>query len=684
MHGASLFYAGLVALLVGVAAAPARPAAADSRHKPLVIVVTLPRLKQPLNQVPAAISVVSRGQAQGTQGLGLDEWLTGIPGTFFQDRYNFAQGPRISIRGFGARANFGIRGIRVMVDGIPATLPDGQSELDGVDLNAIQRIQVLRGPSSALYGNASGGVIQITTRSAPRRPSAEVTMEGGSYGFGQADVQGGGQFGDWNDFLDTSAMRLGGYRNHSRAKTGNFHGKFRYDLGPNASLTTVVDLVNSPEAQDPGGLTAAQVREDRRQASPGNIRYDAGERVGQQQAGMVYRLSLDGSDQLRAHGFFVRRDFGNRLPFTAGGQVQFLRHFGGGGLDFTHVGSLWQRPNRVLVGAGLERQRDDRQRYDNLDGLRGALSLNQIETVDNVAGYVEDEYRPSPRWSVNLGLRHDAVSFAVDDRYLADGNQSGHRTLAQWSYSSGASYAWRRQQRVYANVATSFETPTTTEFANPGPGGGFNPNLGPQKATNYEMGLKGYGDGYRYGLSVFHIDVRDELAPYQLPGQSGRDYYVNAASSVRNGLELGLSYDLTGALRWSGSYTYSAFRFGHFVDQYGTDYSGDAIPGIPRQQLHMELAWHTADRFAVLELLGVGRLYADNANTATSPGYALVSLRLGLTRHAGSWELRPFLGLGNLLDTRYNQNVRINAYGGRYYEPAPGRNAYLGLRITGD
>ncbi|HYW03053.1 MAG TPA: TonB-dependent receptor [Gammaproteobacteria bacterium] len=675
-----LLAAGLPALLpcAGLAAGSApgngSPAPAGA------ITVSAPRLKQPLNQTPAAISVVTRRQMQGQQGLALDESLDRVPGTFFQDRYNFAQDLRISIRGFGARANFGIRGIKILVDGIPATLADGQSQVDGIDMNAIQRIEVMRGPASSLYGNASGGVIRITTRSGPPTPFAAATVKGGSYGFREADVQAGGQFGAWNDFVDASAMRLDGYRDHSRTQNANFNGKFRYDLGPDASLTTVVGLVNSPQAQDPGGLTAAEVRADRRQAAPGNLLYDAGEHVSQQKLGLVYKRSLDPADELSAHGFFVRRDFGNRLPFEHGGQVRFLRHYGGGGLDFTHVGSLLGRPNRVLLGTELERQRDDRQRYDNVLGRRGAMTLNQIETVDNAAGYVQDEYRPGARWNVNLGVRYDSVGFRVQDRYLADGNQSGRRTLGQWSYSAGASYAWHGRQRVYTNVSTSFETPTTTEFANPGPGGGFNPNLGPQEATNYELGLKGYGGGMRYDVSVFHIDVRDELVPYQLPGQPGRDYYVNAGSSARDGLETSLRYRLGAHLTVSGSYTYSAFRFDHFRDSSG-NYSGNTIPGIPRQKLFAELAWRAGGSFAVLDALGVSRLYADNANDATSPGYALVNVRFGLSRKAGDFEVRPFLGLGNLLDTRYSQNVRINAFGGRYYEPAPGRNVYLGIKL---
>jgi iron complex outermembrane receptor protein len=271
------------------------------------------------------------------------------------------------------------------------------------------------------------------------------------------------------------------------------------------------------------------------------------------------------------------------------------------------------------------------------------------------------------------------VRLAVDDQFLADGDDSGERDLTEWSYLAGLSHALAQNHRIYASVGTAFETPTTNELANPA-GGGFNPELESQRALNRELGIKGENSRLRYEAALFSVRVRGELVPYELAGQPGRTFYRNAGESRRNGIELAASYLLDAHWRLSAAYTYSDFEFERF-QRGGSDFAGNTIPGIPRQTLFAEAALDAPTHFASLNLLEIGRLHADDANTVEVDGYTLINLRAGLRRELGPMLGELYAGINNLGDEEHNANVRINAFGGRYFEPAPGRHYYAGIRL---
>jgi len=650
------------------------------------ITVTAPRVETPLERVPGAVGVVGKEEIQrARQGIGMDESLNAIPGVFMQNRYNFAQDLRISIRGFGARTPFGIRGVKILVDGIPATLPDGQASVDAIDLDTVERMEVLRGPSSSLYGNASGGVINIITEDGTPEPYLEGRSELGSYGFSKHTLKGGGQQGSSNYFGALSRLDYTGYRDHSATESTKVNGKLRYDLGGGDTLTAVVSAVDSPQAQDPGALTADQVKQDRRQASPGNLQYDAGEELDEQTVGTVYDTHLARHHELRLRAYSVWRDFANRLPFTDGGMVRFNRWFTGGGAVYTYDADLAGLDNRFLSGLDLERQRDNRQRYDNLDGERGDQTFDQVETVSNVGAYVQNETGLTDRLSFTVGARYDEVTFDVNDHFLSDGeDDSGSRTLSEVSPKAGLTYRLSPAFVPYANVSRSFETPTTTELARC-QGGGLSGSLDAQTATNYEIGANGRpAAGLRYSVALFSIDGADEIVPQGCPGQPGRDYYVNAGKTRRNGLELGLDAQLASGLDARLAYTYSDFRFDRFSTD-GTSFDGNRIPGVPRHSAYGSLEYrHRSGLFTAAEVHYAGDFYADNGNTVETDAYTVANIRAGWTRFVGRWELTAFGGVNNVFDERYNSNVRINAFGGRYFEPAPERNYYGGLKVRYD
>ncbi|RFA32361.1 TonB-dependent receptor [Alkalilimnicola ehrlichii] len=659
-----------------VASLPMGLAAEEFRTELDPLMVTPPRLDIDPMDSPFAVDVLDMPLIQrGAQDLDLSEALDRVPGLFTQNRYNQAQGLRMSIRGFGARAAFGVRGVRVMLDGIPLTLPDGQTQLDGLDMTLLDRMEVIRGPFSAAYGNASGGVVHMVTQDAPEEPFVTVRGQTGAYGLRELALRGGVTPGDWNLFGGVRGVQRDGYRDHSESESYSLYGKARYNFNDTASLTTIVNA-SRREADDPGGLTRAEWREDRRQAAGGNETFNAGEKVDQQRLAWIFRDDMHNGDSLVARAFVGRRDFENRLPFPGGGQVAFDRLFSGVGLQYTFDRQWWGRSSRLVLGIDAEHQRDDRQRYDNNNGVRGAQTLDQEETVANIGVYLENELAVTDRFTLTLGGRYDQVRLEVEDAFADDpaDDASGTRTLDELSWMIGGSFALTAQHRLYGNVATVFETPTTNELANPA-GRGFNPDLESQTAVNYELGLKGeLGGRLDYDLAVFTIRLRDELVPFELAGEDGRTYYRNAGRSRRDGFEASVNWWFWEPLRLSAAYAYSDFYFRDFeeeVDDALLDHSDRYIPGIPQDQLFVELAYDGTRRFAAIGAQYVGRMYADNANQERVGGYALVNARVGQQLSlggAGDWQW--FAGVNNIFDRDYATNVRINANRQAYYERA--------------
>ena len=646
------------------------------------IEITATRVEKNPADIPAAISTIGQDQIQlGTEQLGLDESLGQVPGLFILNRYNFAQDLRASIRGFGARSSFGIRGIKIIVDGIPETLPDGQGSVDGIDIGSTASISVIRGPVSSLYGNASGGVILIESEQGTAIPFAEVRSTAGDFEFNQQQLKLGGDTGGLNYLFNLSETSIDGYRDHSEFENTQLNARFESTLSASSSLLTTVHHTDQPLARDPGGITAEDAEVDPTQARAANLAFDAGEALKQTRIGLRYKTEPGEDRELSARVYHSVRDFSNKLPFQDGGMVKLDRSFSGAGLKYTVEGDLWEKQNRVLLGIDLDRQDDDRSRFDNLQGETGAQTLEQNELVTSLGVFLQNETRLNEVAELTVGVRYDEVDFDVDDRFLGDGDDSGEIDFDQFSPMAGISIKRGDDTRLYATVSTAFETPTTTEFANPS-GGGFNQSLEPQKSTNYEVGIKTSGDRFRLEAALFHIDVENELTPFELPSQPGRTFFENAGASSRDGLELSYSRALVPQLRFTMAYTYSDFVFDRFTDANGNVFDGNRIPGIPRNLLNLGFSWFgDSGLYAKWDTTYTGEFYADNANQ-TSVGSSRVSnLRVGYNGIIDDWEIATFLGVNNLSDEDYNSNIRINAFGGRYFEPAPERNAYIGITL---
>ncbi|MDO9617149.1 MAG: TonB-dependent receptor [Pseudomonas sp.] len=670
-----------IAAAIGLLADSAAVAAAESADTAVELaplLITSPRSTTRWLSIPAAVTVIDTAAAPGDQNLALDTLLARVPGVFSLNRYNLAQGLRPAIRGFGARGNFGVRGIRVLVDGVPLTMPDGQTELDGLDLGLVERMEVLRGPASVLYGNAAGGVLAIETREPPAIPSMQLDLSAAGLGYQRVRGDIGGSDGNLGGLLAFNSTVLDGYRQHSRAQTNSLTGKLRW-YAPTGRLRLNFNAIDN-RAEDPGGLTAAEVKADRRQAVPNNLRFDADEYIRQQRLGLVWDGYAAGADEYQLRSYLGHREFGNRLGFPTSGQTTFERYFSGVGGQYSHHRELIGLPHRITTGFDLEAQRDDRRRYDNLLGERGQSRQQQDESALSQGLFIEDQIDLNEQWQATFGLRYDQVRLAVDDCYLVDNrDDSGSRSLEDWNYSAGLSYRVTPQQSLYARLASSFETPTISELGNP-QGGGFNSALQPARAFSRELGIKGEWPALRYGLSLYRIELEDELVGFSLPTQPGRNFYRNAGQSRRDGLELSLDWQLADAWRWSAAYAYNRYRFEDYQTTAG-DFSGKRIPGIPRQTLFSELAYEHQGAYVRLGVTAQARVYANDANSQFAPGNAVFNLRLGKRFQLGEQSLEPYLGVDNLLGREYFDNLRINDGNARYFEPGPGRTLYAGLRM---
>jgi len=668
-------------IFITLLAAPVCVSAQQTEEQPLdEIVITATRLQTTARDVNRSVSVVDQQRIQnGTQQLALDEALAGTPGLYMQNRYNMAQDLRISLRGFGARSAFGIRGIKVIVDGIPETLPDGQAGVDSIDLGSASRIQVLRGPSSALYGNASGGVIIVESEMGQEPSFLEASLAAGGLGYQKYQLKAGGLVNRFDYLVNASTQELDGYRDHSASEGSLVNGRFGFQINEHDSLKLIVNSTDQPIAQDPGGITAAQLMRDRQSARDRNLLYDAGEALDQQRVGIVYNADR-ASGSLLLRNYYVWRDFSNKLPFQSGGAVDLQRFFYGVGAQYTFAEVLPEQL-QLMLGFDLDRQDDERKRFDNIQGEIGPLTLDQRERVDSDGLFVQGNYRFNGRWDGSAGLRYDEIRYDVTDHYLADGDDSGKVNFDQFSYSLGLSRDFGNGM-LFGTINSSFETPTTTELANPDDSGGFNQSLQPQTAVNYEVGFKSGAENLYYELAVFHINLEDELVPYELPGSPGRTFYVNAGKSSRTGIESAVSWSSPDGFGIDASLTWSDFRFDDFLDDNGNDFSGSQMPGVPEYFGYIGLNYTSSGGFrATLETSYSGSLYANNSNTVKVSGYLVTGLRASYTIQTGSLHLRPYAGINNLFNTHYNSNIRINAFGGRYYEPAPERNIYVGIVI---
>jgi iron complex outermembrane receptor protein len=665
------------------------------------VTVTATRVERESFDLPLSIDTVNtRSIQEDRPQVNLSEALNAVPGIVVQNRQNYAQDLQISSRGFGARSAFGVRGLRLISDGIPATMPDGQGQAASFSLDTADRIEVLRGPFASMYGNASGGVIQIFTADGPPQPTVTGKLHAGSYDTWKWALQYGGQHGPLNVNAVTSQFRTDGYRDHSAARRDHSHGKFKYDAGSAGTFTLIADALDQPETQDPLGLTAAQVAQNPRQVAAVALQFNTRKSVSQNQLGLVHDLKIGPRDTLQARVYGGERQVTQHLsipvavqaaPTHSGGVVDLDREYGGAGIRWSHGFDAAGTPLDVHVGFDYERMAERRRGFINNFGVTGSLKRDEDDTVQSNDVYAQAEWHVHERVLVIAGVRHSRVRFKSEDFFIAplNPNDSGSIRYVRTSPVAGVTYDLTPAVKLYANAGKGFETPTFAELAyRPDGTPGLNFALRPSVSWHREAGVKAQlGNAGRVTAAIFRIDVSDEIVVASATG--GRTTFRNAAHTDRKGIELGWQGRF--GTSWEAALAYTRLN-AEFSQPFTTGTppavttvrAGNRLPGVPATTLYGELVWrHAASGFhAGAEVRHNGRVYVDDANSESASAYTVGNLRAGFEQRGKRWRVSEFARLDNVTDKNYVGSVIVADGNGRFYEPAPGRNWLVGVSAS--
>lgn len=681
-------FGGLLAIL-GVRAPQAQETTASMQYDPVVVTAT--RVEQSSFDLPFSIDNLDYKTIHDQQQrVNLSESLARIPGVVAMNRQNYAQDLQISSRGFGARATFGIRGIRLLADGIPATMPDGQGQAATFDLESARRIEVLRGPFSAIYGNASGGVIQVFSEEGPATPTFETSLLTGNYATRRANVKFGGQNNSLNHIGSLTRFDSNGYREHSAVTRDTGSARMRWSADADTTLTLLVNALQQSDTQDPLGLTRAMMENNPRQSGTGAEQFNTRKSIDHRQAGLTLERRLGFDDSLSVIAYGGQRGITQYLAFAgagpsqSGGVVDLDRGFGGFGLRWTHRTWLASMPLTATMGVDYDNMSERRRGFVNDNGMAGGLKRDEDDRVFDFDQYMQFEWQFAPRWRVSAGVRRNRVAFDSRDYFIsgpANPDDSGSVVYEKTNPMLGLLYRWNETVHLYANAGQGFETPSFAELAyRPDGGAGLNLALRPSVSRSQEVGIKAYvTPTTRVNAALFRIRAHDEIVAGPAPAP-GRNSFTNANLTAREGVELSVDSDLGRGVHAYLAYSSIDARFVDYVNFSGTNLADKPIPGVPRAMIYGELAWRPVPGVVTaLEARHVSSISVNDANIDAAAAYTLANWRIGLEQKRGAWRLQEFLRIDNLFDKYYSGSVIVNANGGAYFEPAPRRNFTLGI-----
>lgn len=668
-----------------------------------VVVVSGGRIERSSFDLPAAIDAIVGARIRDAQlRVNLSEVLATIPGIIVKNRQNYAQDLQVSSRGFGARSAFGVRGVRLIADGIPASMPDGQGQAATFNLDVAQRIEVLRGPLSAVHGNHAGGMVQLFTLEGQGNPVLEVSYAGGSDGERKLDLNAHGAAGGIGYVLDTSRFETDGYRHHSAARRDQRFAKLTLAPTTGGKLTLVASGLDQDGTQDPLGVSwASWLRNPRAgeiDANDTNIpkrslaeRYDTRKSIHHQQTGLAFDQRL-GNDRLHLMVYGGNRDVVQYQSFSkafqaaashSGGVVQFDRNFHGADLHWVSVRELGVGTLTTTAGIEYGYSNDDRKGYENFIGNQlgviGKLRRDEQDELTSTDPYLQAEWQGGP-WVLTAGLRHSRLQVEVQDNYLSNGNDGGTVSYSNTTPLAGLLYKLSPHLHAYASAAHGLEAPTLNELFYSSGGSGFNYHLAAARSVHLEAGVKAYArDATRMNAALFQVRTNDELVVDTSSG--GRTSYRNASKTLRQGIELSLDSDLGAGLAARVAVTTLRAVYSQGSDKVA---KGSRLPGVANANLYAELAWKdAASRFgAAIETIASGRVYAEDSNMEIpAPGYAVINIRLQAKQESGAWQYKQFVRLNNLAGRQYIGSVIVGDANKRYYEAAPGRNWQLGASV---
>jgi iron complex outermembrane receptor protein len=678
------------------------------------IVVTATRVAQSSADLPVSIDRVDRAAiGKGQLQVNLSESLITVPGVSVQSRQNYAQDLQLSVRGFGARSSFGVRGIRLYSDGIPGTMPDGQGQFSQFDLGSADHIEVLRGPFSALYGNSSGGVIAIFTEDAKPGRLLEGTAQYGTFNTQRYALKTEGDDGVVNYVVDAAHFQTDGYRFHSDAERNNFNAKLRFATSDTAKLTVIGNVIETPSVQDPLGLTRAQLAADPRQAGVGAVQYDTRKSLDQEQLGTVYDDKLSDNDDLSAMVYTGRRATTQfqaipqatqqSAPLYPGGVIDLHRAYWGVDTHVTDAREIAGSPLQVVAGVAYDDLAEARKGYFNFVGselgVEGALRRDEANHVYDFDQYLQAQWDPDARWRLIAGVRNNLVEVTSRGHLPVLDNADSSARYSAVNPVGGITFRASSAVNLYGSYGKGFETPTLNDLAYRSVNGslpGLNFGLKPARSDNYEVGVKAGSGHVRVNLAAFYIKTEDELAILQNSG--GRSVSQNIGETNRRGMELSVDAAWIGGFSGRLAYTYIRAVVGQAYAtciaapcnpltnpggpppaNYKTVHAGSYLPAVPMNTLYAGLTWSYAPLgfSATLETLGRARIYADDRNSDAAAGYWVANLRAGFKQETRHWRFSEFASLDNLADRTYVGSVIVNETNSRFFEAAPGRTAYV-------
>ncbi|MEB6626026.1 TonB-dependent receptor [Acinetobacter pittii] len=665
-------------------------------------------------QTPASVFRIDAPQVDTSSQVNLTEVVKGVPSLQIRNRENYAQDLQLSMRGFGARSTFGVRGIRLYVDGIPATMPDGQGQTSNIDLSSLDHVEVLTGPFSSLYGNSSGGTILTSTKEGQGKDSIELSYSGGSHDKSRAGLvlQGGAKDANEPSYvISSSYFDTDGYREHSGAEKVLNNAKLSWNLDDGSKINWITNYVKI-HADDPQGLTREQWNANPKQVNDADNTYKVRKDIEQTQTGVTWSKPVNDKNEL-----YVMAYLGNRQvtqyqsiprcafkkdtqicipksaqlnPNHAGGVIDFERDYYGA--DFRWTGKELLPNTTLSVGVALDAMDEDRKGFENFNlvngqpsyGVKGNLRRDEDNTLWNIDPYIQASWQFLPTWRLDTGVRYSNVHYKSKDNYLSNGDDSGKTDYDKVLPSAALSWQILPELMAYVSYAKGFETPTFTEMAyRPDGESGFNFDLTASTSDTYETGLKSQNQFGDFTLAVFQTKTKDDIV--SAGNSNGRSTFRNADKTLREGVEFAWNKKLWRDLTATASYTYLDATFAADIPAYrdiAQIPSGNAIPGIAKNQAYASLAWQPSHGlYGGVDVQYIDKVYVNDTNSDAAPSYSVTSANVGYAWVMGDWKVNSFARVDNLFDKNYAGSVIVNDGNGRYFEPADGRNWSAGLRV---
>ncbi|MDA3482381.1 TonB-dependent receptor family protein [Acinetobacter baumannii] len=653
-------------------------------------------------QTPASVFRIEAPQVDSSSQVNLTEVVKGIPSLQIRNRENYAQDLQLSMRGFGARSTFGVRGIRLYVDGIPATMPDGQGQTSNIDLSSLDHVEVLTGPFSSLYGNSSGGTILTSTKEGQGKDSIELSYSGGSHDKSRAGLvlQGGAKGANEPSYIISSSyFDTDGYREHSGAEKVLNNAKLSWNLDDGSKINWVTNYVKI-HADDPQGLTHDQWNANPKQQVPFLKQFNVRKDIEQTQTGVTWSKPINDKNELYAMAYLGNRQVTQyqSIPKStqdasinhAGGVIDFERNYYGA--DFRWTGKELLPNTTLSVGVALDAMDEDRKGFENFNlvngqpsyGVKGNLRRDEDNTLWNIDPYLQASWQFLPTWRLDTGVRYSNVHYKSEDNYLSNGDDSGKTDYDKVLPSVALSWQILPELMAYVSYAKGFETPTFTEMAyRPDGQSGFNFDLTASTSDTYETGLKSQNQLGDFTLAVFQTKTKDDIV--SAGNSNGRSTFRNADKTLREGVEFAWNKKLWRDLIATASYSYLDATFDADIPVLGNIAqvsSGNAIPGIAKNQAYASLAWQPSHGlYGGVDVQYMDKVYVNDTNSDAAPSYSVTSANVGYAWVIGDWKVNSFARVDNLFDKKYAGSVIVNDGNSRYFEPADGRNWSAGLRV---